>query len=138
MRALIAVVALSLSCSTKQKAEVSEATLQDRGRRTEMLEATLRVLDDNPAYVDQLFLLTLEHPKTLDRLLGNFTATLHDEALARRTARHLANHPRGLRLVIVETLDAAERKPEAREALVTALKDRAWVASRMMGSELID
>lgn len=138
MRALIAVVALSLSCSTKQKADVTEATMQDRGRRSEMLEATLRVLDDNPAYVDQLFQLTLEHPKTLDRFLGNFTATLHDEDLAQRTARHLTNHPRGLRQVMVDTLDAAERKPEAREAVVDAMQDRAWVASKIVGEELID
>jgi hypothetical protein len=100
--------------------------------RRESLEATLRVLDQHPEYVDELFALTLEHPKTLDRFLQNTGRALADDALARKTARRLADSPPGLRQILIATLDEVSDEPDALMATSEAMKERPQLAAIAM------
>ncbi|MDB4962235.1 MAG: hypothetical protein JWP01_2234 [Myxococcales bacterium] len=122
-------VALTLSCSTKSKAEVTESAMGDRQRRLEIMEATLRVLDQHPDYVDEFFVLALRHHPTLDRFLANTAVAVADKDRAERVARHLVMHPPGLRRVMIETLDAARNRPAAQAAIVDAIQARAEIAA---------
>ncbi len=126
---------LALSCGTKTKAEVTEAAMNDQGRRLELMEATLRVLDDNPEWVDEFFLLSLRHEPTLERFLANTAVAVADPERAARVARHLTRHPAGLRRVVIETLDAARKRPAAQRAIVDAIEERADLAADYLVSQ---
>lgn len=121
-------VALAASCTTKQKAEITDEAMKDPERRREILEATLRVLDANPEYTDEMFQLARRH-KAFDRLLGNTAASVKDPELAQRVARQLVAYPDGLRTVMAETLEAAQNKPDAQLAIVEAMERRADIAA---------
>jgi hypothetical protein len=128
----IAVLLIGAACSTKHKTEITDKAFDDAGRRKEMLESTLRVLDDHPDYVDEMFVLVLRHPRTLDRLLGDTARHLDDPGFAHRTAGHLAEHPRGLREVMIQALDASKGRPDAEHAIVDAVKARTSTAKDML------
>jgi hypothetical protein len=127
--ALVTAVLGIAGCTTHGKAEITEAAFEDGARRVEILEATLRVLDAQPRYVDELFQLALRHPRTFERLLANTAGGLADRDLAELVARQLVAHPRGLERVMIETLDAAKTKPKAQAAIVGAIQERAAVAA---------
>ncbi len=130
---LIAVLTVVVAgCSTNAKKEITEAAMDDRGRRLEIMEATLRVLDENPRYVDEFFSLAMRHPRALDEFVAETAARLDDQALAERTARHLAAHPASLRRIMIETLDAAQRRPRARAAIADAIEARAHLAAGLL------
>jgi hypothetical protein len=132
-RSYIAVVVLALAaCSAQQKAEVTETTFKNDQQRNEMLEATLRVMDAHPEYVDELFRLSRSHPRTLDRLFANTARAMADPEFSDRVANHLVAHPRGLERVMIETLDAAKDKPDAQQAIVSAMEARSRVAARFL------
>lgn len=120
---LIGVLALT-ACTVEQKAELAEESLYDDERRTEMMEAILRVMDENPEYVDEFFRLARRHPPTLDRFLAVTARNLEDPKLAERVAAQLTEHPRGLQSILIHTLDAAD-KPESRAAIAEAIETRA-------------
>src|SRR5688572_25564149 len=100
------IAALSLTgCSVGQKRGLLETAFDDRERRQEYFEATLRVLDEHPEYVDEFFVAANKHPKTLDRFIANTSRDLRDEKLASITAKHLAANPESLKQVLVQTLE---------------------------------
>ena len=68
----IALLALT-ACTVEQKEELAEESLDDPERRTEMTEAVLRVMDENPEYVDEFFRLARRHPDTFDRVLDELS-----------------------------------------------------------------
>ena len=130
---ILPVLALALAaCSTSSKAEITDKAMADTERRQEILEATLRVLDENPAYVDELFQKTLRHPRTLERFLANTARGLADKKLAERVSAHLVAHPKGLRQTMIETLDAAQKHPDAQLAIVDAMEARAKIAAKFL------
>lgn len=126
----IALLALA-ACTVEQKEELAEESLDDPERRTEMTEAVLRVMDENPEYVDEFFRLARRHPETFDRALANTARHLTDPKLAARVAAQLVEHPAGLQNVIVQTLDAA-KAPEPRAAIAEAIETRANRAAEIL------
>ena len=124
---IVLLLALS-ACTTTQKAAVSEEAFEDPERRREMLEATLRVLDKHPDYVAEMFELSLAH-STLDQLLALTAKGVKEPALAARVAKHLVGNPRGLRQVMISTLEAAQPSPEAQAAIADAIEGRADIAA---------
>ncbi len=106
--------------------------LDNTETRRESFEATLRVLDANPQYVDELFQQSLRHPSTLDRLLQNTARQLREEQLARHAARHLAAHPDSLKMTLVATLDEVEDQPDAMNAIAAAIEERPEITARVM------
>ncbi|HUS31207.1 MAG TPA: hypothetical protein VMZ53_22005 [Kofleriaceae bacterium] len=127
-----AILLLVTACSTKQKASITDEAYSNEGRRRELFEATLRVLDENPDYVDELYKLTLRHPKTLQRQFEATARSLSDRDVAERTAAALVNHPKGLEQVMVATLEAASDKPNAANAVVDAMQKRADIAASLL------
>lgn len=125
-------VSIVLACSASSQKPAVDAAMANDDLRRESLEATLRVLDQNPEYVDELFALTLQHPKTLDRFLQNTGRELANDALSRRTARHLADNPAGLRQILIATLDEVSDEPPALMAVAEAMKERPQPAAIAM------
>lgn len=128
---LIAALAAT-ACHAKQKAVATDEMYSDPGRRAEMLEATLRVMDEHPEYVDEMVRLTLRHPKTFKRQFEATARALSDDDVARMNAQALVAHPRALERVMIETLDAAKDKPAAQRAIVDAIQQRSDLAATML------
>jgi hypothetical protein len=122
---------LVLGCSTKQKAEITEEALSDPGRRHEIFESTLRALDEHPDYVDEFFNMALKH-RTMDSFLESTTRGLTDRAFARRVGEHLAAHPPGLKVIMIETLEASRPKPAAHTAIVDAVAQEADITASFL------
>jgi hypothetical protein len=125
-----------LACSTGQKQAVVEKAVAPEDERRELFEATLRVLDEHPEYVDEFFELAVsKHPETLGRFVEDTAARLEDRALAERTAAALVRHPAGLERILASTLDAAAARPEARRAIASAIASRPERAARVLVEE---
>jgi hypothetical protein len=125
--------AVLLACSAGQKRAVVEEAVEPAETRHELFEATLRVLDEHPEYVDEFFELAVaKHPETLHRFVEDTAARLRDDALAEPTAAALARHPDGLERILVRTLDASSRRPEARRAIARAIAARPEGAARVL------
>lgn len=123
------VVAFAGGCSaSSQKPAVAQALRNDE-LRAESFEATLRVLDEHPEYVDELFRATLRHPRTLNRFIANTASNLHDDELARLTAWHLTRHPESLRQTMIASLDESSDQPAALDAVARAMTARPQVSA---------
>jgi hypothetical protein len=129
--ALAAVVA----CTVGQKRAAVGVATDDAGTRREMFEATLRLLDENPTYVDEFFQLARAHPATLGRFLRNNARALDERWLAEATAEELVRAPAGLRQVMVATVDASADHPDARAALLGSMRDRAPALAELLLSD---
>jgi hypothetical protein len=104
-------------------------------QRAEALEATLRVMDENPEYVDELFALAARHPATLERFLQNHARNLTRDELARMTAKHLAAHPPGLKHVMIKNLDEISDDPAAMQAVAEAMLERPQVSAMVIAQK---
>jgi hypothetical protein len=116
-------------CSAGAQKPAIATALDDPGRRQESFEATLRVLDENPQYVDELFQASLKHPATLDRLLRNTARELERDEFARFTAKRLVAEPKGLQQILIATLDDASDDPAALRAAANAMAARPQLAA---------
>jgi hypothetical protein len=122
-------VLLMLGCSASTQKPAVDQVLADDELRSESFEATLRVLDEHPAYVDEFFNAALRHTPTLDRFISDTAAELSDDGFARLTARHLTRHPEGLRQIMIATLDESSDEPAALQAIAQAMTARPHVAA---------
>jgi hypothetical protein len=120
---------LATSCAASTQKPAIDAALSDPQMRQESLEATLRVMDENPEYVDELFSASLRHPKTLDRFLKNTARELERDEFARFVAARLVTSPTGVKRVLISTLDAASNKPEVLKAVSEAMAERPQLAA---------
>lgn len=111
-----------------QKPAIATALEQDKMRH-ESLEATLRVLDDNPAYVDEFLVMAQRHPKTLDRFLRDTARELRRDEFARFVATRLTADPQGLEQILIACLDEASDDPAALGAMSRAMAARPQVAA---------
>lgn len=116
-----------LACGTATKQQVAETALTSMSdeARHESFEATLRVLDENPELVDELYEVARRHRPTFRRFLANASRDLHEPELATMTADLLTRHPDSLAEVLVRTTDATVRRAEARKAMSRAVASRA-------------
>ena len=118
--ALVVMVVLGISCSTKAKTSITNRAFDNDSRRQQLMEATLRVLDKHPEYVDEFYGAARKHPATLDRFLENTARDLREPALAKRVAAHLVAHIAGLHQIMIETLAAAQGNKKAMTAILEA------------------
>ena len=70
------------------KESMLRSSLEEPEERKDTLELTLKVFDDHPEYVDELFALAQEHPTTFQRLLENTATELEDPAFAAEVSGH--------------------------------------------------
>ncbi|HYX92762.1 MAG TPA: hypothetical protein VE782_14455 [Myxococcaceae bacterium] len=122
------------ACSTtvETKRAILTKALDSPDERQGFFEATLRILDEHPEYVDELFQLARKHPETFQRLLARTAAQLSDPQLAALTAEQLVQHPDSLYAVLVANLEAVADHPEAKKAIARAIEDRAPAAADAM------
>jgi hypothetical protein len=123
------------ACGTGSKAFVLDKAFALDGTRRDTMEATLRILDEHPTYVDEFFAAARKHKPTLERFLAAAAADLHQPDLARLTAEKLVRNPDGLRRILIETLDAARDRPKARHAIASAIQERAATSSSILLDE---
>jgi hypothetical protein len=141
MRAQMLSLVLLAACTTKGKTTITEEAFERRETRREMMEATFRVLDKHPAYVDEMFAIAQRHPRTLDRLFADTARNLDKPELSERVAKHLAAHPPGLRQIMIETLDASKGNAEAEKAIVSAIQarpGRTKALTKRLAKDLVD
>jgi hypothetical protein len=126
--ALVIGAAAVAACSTAQKQDVTQAALDamsDEQRRS-TIEATLRVLDAKPQYVDELYDLTRKrHPRTFNELLENSTRDLQHHDMAHLAASVLARQPASVEENLTTSIEAISHVPEARAAMRRAIVTRA-------------
>ncbi|HEY8077828.1 MAG TPA: hypothetical protein VIF62_27065 [Labilithrix sp.] len=115
------------ACTTGQKKDVAKTAFDAMSvsERRDAIEATVRVTDEKPEIVDELYAAARRHPKTLDRFLANTARDLHDPALAKPTAELLVANPDSLEEMFVLTPDLALHSREARAAMDRAMARRA-------------
>jgi hypothetical protein len=128
----ILVASVVAACTAGAQKPAVETVLADKEQRAESLEATLRVTDEHPDYVDELFVLTRKHPRTLNRFLENTARTLEQDEFATMTAKHLGAHPPGLKRVMVKTLDEISDDPVAMTAVAEAMVERSEVSAMVI------
>jgi CRP-like cAMP-binding protein len=130
--ATLAFVACRPNINT-QKA-VLEEVVDNPSARRELFEATLRMLDEHPEYVDELFAQLLEHPPALNRFLAINASGLDDPQYASLMARHLVRHPEPLTEILIQALLAAKDKPESQRAMALAMERQPQLTARTMTS----
>jgi hypothetical protein len=121
-----------LACTPSQQKPVVATAIDSDEARATSFEATLRVLDEHPEYVDELFARSRHHPKTLDRLLYNSAQHLHEEELAHRAAVQLTGAPAGLKMTLIASLEKMQDQPAALEAGAAAIEERPQEAAHML------
>jgi hypothetical protein len=87
------------------------------------------VLDEHPEYVDEFFAAARRHPRTLDRFMKNAASELERHEFARLVAKRLTESPRGLKQVLIATLDEASDEPPALRAVSEAMAERPQLAA---------
>lgn len=117
------------ACGASTQKPAIDTALDSREMRDESFEATLRVLDEHPEYVDEFFVAALRHPPTLDRFLRNTARELRRDEFARFTAERLVADPAGLKQTLVAALDEASDDPAALRAISEAMAARAQLSA---------
>jgi hypothetical protein len=120
---------LLCGCGVGAKQRIIATAIDGDSARAEYLEASLRVFDEHPEYVDELFRLARRHPAAMDRFVASAVADLDERRLAELTAGYLARNPPALEEILIRTLDAAEDRPAARAAIGRAIAARRSIAA---------
>lgn len=122
------VIALS-ACGASAQRPVLDTAWENATIRHDSFEATLRVLDDHPEYVHEFLDLAVKHQAALDAFLDDTAKRLEDDALARDTAKHLAAYPKGLKQILIATLDRISNEPAGENAAAQAMAARPQLAA---------
>lgn len=122
-----ALLSAFVACSTTQKKDMTKTALDamSPSERHDTIEASLRVFDERPELVDELYATTRRHPKTMHRFLENTARDLANEDLARPTAELLAANPPALEEMFTLSPDYIFDFPAARAAMDRAMASRA-------------
>jgi hypothetical protein len=131
-RGAIAVLALAAAfgCGTEGKKTIAKSAIESMGpeERRESFEATVRMLDEKPALIDEVYSVVRTHPATMHRFIANASRDLKDPGLANMTAELLAKEPASVEQTMIASLDAVAKQPEARRAMRRAMVQRAGKA----------
>jgi hypothetical protein len=122
-----ALSAVALGCTTAGKKEVAKSAIESLSpkERRDSIEATARLLDENPQLVDELYSVVRHHPATMHRFLENAAPDLKEPWLSKAVAEVIVGHPESLEQTLVVVTDAVAREPKARAAINRGLARRA-------------
>ncbi len=129
---LVTLVLFATACGTAQKKQLIEtgADASDSARKS-TFEATARMLDERPEYVDEFYAIARKHPAMFERILVNATDDLEDEELAEKQGKLLAERPKSLEMIMMKTIEAAYPKKEGRLAIARAIEREAPLVADM-------
>jgi hypothetical protein len=125
---LIGAAAAAIACSTALKKDVAQTALDgmNEEQRRSTLEAALRVFDEKPQYVDELYdLIRKQHPRTLDEFVANSARDLQHHDMARLAALALVREPASVEENLATSIEAIAHVPAARAAMRRAIVRRA-------------
>jgi hypothetical protein len=144
-----ATIAVTPGCTTEGKKGVAKSAINSMGpeERRETFEATARILDEQPALVDELYAVTREHRPMMHRFLENASHDLKEPWLADMTAEILVKDPASLEQTLVSVTSATAKEPKARmafdrgiarqpEKVVDILTDDANTLARVVAASL--
>jgi hypothetical protein len=114
----LALVLLLAACS---KESMLRSALEDSAERRDTMALTLKIFDEHPEYVVELFGLARGHERTFDQLVQQAAVALEDPAFAAEVAKKLSKHPKAVELMTRAMLVEARDKPELRRALAMAI-----------------
>jgi hypothetical protein len=136
-RPLLAALLLCLlpACTVGAKKALISTTMEPDDERLKAMEANLRIFDEHPEYIDEMFKLMLEHPATLNRFLAVSASGLKDPRFASLQAKHLVQEPRSLTVAMVAIVDALQGHPEAQSAFLAAMRERKGRISTVLLSD---
>lgn len=119
--------ALLVACGVGPKKEAAHAALTSMpdDQRRQTFEATVRVLDEKPEFVDEFYAVAKQHPVTFGRFMANTTRDLHEPELAKTNGELLVRHPDSLEQTLIATTHAALPLKDARKALNKAMAETA-------------
>ena len=115
---LAVVLLLVTGCS---KESMLRSALEDPAERRETMDLTLKIFDEHPEYVDDLFVLARGHDPTFERLVQQAAVALEDPEFAARVANKLARHPTSVQLITRAMLVEARNNPDLRRAMAAAI-----------------
>ena len=121
---LLLLLLASTGCTVGAKKALISTTMEPDDERLKAMEANLRIFDEHPEYVDEMFRLMLEHPTTLNRFLAVSASGLKDPQFAALQAKHLVKEPRSLQVAMVAIVDALQARPESHPAFLAAMRER--------------
>ncbi len=114
------------------KESMLRSSLEEPEERRDTLELTLKVFDEHPEYVDELFSMARAHPTTFQRLLEKTATETEDEAFAAEVAAHLAGHPQAVERIMMAMLVESRTRPELRAAIARAILANPDVMAMLM------
>jgi hypothetical protein len=112
------------ACSAGAQRSAIKTAWDNDEVRHESFEATLQSSTSIPSTWKSSSPRRGRHPATLEKFLDITSRELAEEPLARQTADRLVAHPPGLRSIMIETMDAAAEKPDAKNAIAQAMESR--------------
>ena len=130
--ALMGCALMGLALMGCSKESMLRSALEEPEERKDTLELTLKVFDEHPDYVDELFIAARAHPMTFQRLLEKTATELRDEAFAAEVAGHLASHPEAVERIMMAMLVEARTRPELRTAIARAILANPDVMGQLM------
>jgi len=128
-------VAGAAACGTGTKKEVAKTALDamSKNERLDAFEATSRVRDEHPEFVDEFYAAARHHPPLFDRFIMNAARDLKEKQYAAITAKHLVANPDSLEQVLVTSMDSIAKSAAARAAMNRAMISRAEEATEGAG-----
>jgi hypothetical protein len=113
------------------KESVLRSALEDPDERKETMDLTLKIFDEHPEYVDDLFVLARGHEPTFDRLVQQAAVALEDPVFAAKVASKLAHHPKAVEFITRAMMVEARTNAELRRALAAAILTEGDVMSQI-------
>ena len=114
----LSLLLLVTACS---KESMLRSALEDPVERRDTMSLTLKIFDEHPEYVVELFAQARGHRSTFDQLVKQAAVALEDQAFAAEVADKLSDHPKAVELMTRAMLVEAHDKPELRRALAMAI-----------------
>lgn len=118
---------------SQEKAVIESAADASTKQRHDAFEATARMLDERPEYVDEFYAIARQHTPTFNRFLIDTLRDSDDLGLAWKQADILTSHPAALEAVFTKTLEEAKNKPHARLVIARVVEKKAALVAEIQG-----
>jgi hypothetical protein len=128
----VASIVACLACGAAVQEAIIKPPMANDSERATAFEATARLLDEHPEWVDQMYAVVQRHDRTRRRMLEDATRDLSNEGASQEQAALLAKDPAALRQILISTVDASKADPEARRAFAHAVAERSEVVADVL------
>lgn len=117
----IACAVALLTVTGCSKESMLRSALEDPEERRDTMAITLKIFDEHPEYVTELFAQARTHDATFDQLVTQMAAALEDPAFAAKVSAKLAKHPKAVEMTTRAMMVESRDKPDLRRAMAMAI-----------------